>query len=70
MIGWLLRAAVACIGIAGFLYVTFIFRLGDHTLYEHLARISTTTEARALAEALRDAQVEVRDAVLDRMHSR
>jgi hypothetical protein len=52
MIGFLVRAALRMLMLAGVLYVTFFVPLGPRTLYGHMARISATPEAHELVAAV------------------
>lgn len=48
MIGFFVRTAVKALVLAAALYVFFFVPLGSRTLYDHLARIAATPEAKEL----------------------
>ena len=67
MIGFLVRAAVRMLALAGALYVAFFVPIGPYTLAGHLSRIAATDEAGELTHALSSAVSEAYSALSARV---
>jgi hypothetical protein len=52
MIGFVVRMGFRMLALAGVLYVTFFVPIGPRTLYGHMTRIASTSEAHELGAAV------------------